>query len=119
MVGAVLAIVVQKQVKELSILMVIACCAIILALAARFLEPIVDFATELRILGQLDGDMVAILLKTAGVGLIAELASAVCEDAGEGTLGKMVRLCSSAAALYLALPLMTAVLTMIQGLLEG
>lgn len=119
MVGAVLAIVVQKQVKELSILMVIACCAIILALAARFLEPIVDFATELRILGQLDGDMVAILLKAAGVGLIAELASAVCEDAGEGTLGKMVRLCGSAAALYLALPLMTAVLTMIQGLLEG
>lgn len=119
MVGAVLAIVVQKQVKELSILMVIACCAIILALAARFLEPIVDFATELRILGQLDGDMVAILLKTAGVGLIAELAIAVCEDAGEGTLGKMVRLCGSAAALYLALPLMTAVLTMIQGLLEG
>lgn len=68
-----------------------------------FLEPVVDFVTELRLLGQLDGATVTILLKTAGVGLLAELAGAVCEDAGEGTLAKMVRLCGSAAALYLAL----------------
>ena len=36
MVGAVLALVVQKQAKEISILMVIACSAVILALAAWF-----------------------------------------------------------------------------------
>ena len=112
MVGAVLALVVQKQAKEISILMVIACSAVILALAAWFLEPVVDFVTELRLLGQLDGATVTILLKTAGVGLLAELAGAVCEDAGEGTLAKMVRLCGSAAALYLALPLFTSVLDM-------
>lgn len=53
MVGAVLALVVQKQAKEISILMVIACSAVILALAAWFLEPVVDFVTELRLLGQL------------------------------------------------------------------
>ena len=40
MVGAVLALVVQKQAKEISILMVIACSAVILALAAWFLEPV-------------------------------------------------------------------------------
>ena len=91
MVGAVLALVVQKQAKEISILMVIACSAVILALAAWFLEPVVDFVTELRLLGQLDGATVTILLKTAGIGLLAELAGAVCEDAGEGTLAKMVR----------------------------
>ena len=115
MVGAVLALVVQKQAKEISILMVIACSAVILALAAWFLEPVVDFVTELRLLGQLDGATVTILLKTAGVGL---LAGAVCEDAGEGTLAKMVRLCGSAAALYLALPLFTSVLDMIGDMLK-
>ena len=88
MVGAVLALVVQKQAKEL------------------------------RLLGQLDGATVTILLKTAGVGLLAELAGAVCEDAGEGTLAKMVRLCGSAAALYLALPLFTSVLDMIGDMLK-
>lgn len=60
----------------------------ILALAAWFLEPVVDFVTELRLLGQLDGATVTILLKTAGIGLLAELAGAVCEDAGEGTWPK-------------------------------
>mgnify|MGYP000065455441 CR=1 FL=1 len=133
MVGAVLALVVQKQAKEISILMVIACSAVILALAAWFLEPVVDFASlEVSgqaasggtasplpaLLGQLDGATVTILLKTAGVGLLAELAGAVCEDAGEGTLAKMVRLCGSAAALYLALPLFTSVLDMIGDMLK-
>ena len=93
MVGAVLALVVQKQAKEISILMVIACSAVILALAAWFLEPVVDFVTELRLLGQLDGATVTILLKTAGVGLLAE-------------------------PLYLALPLFTSVLDMIGDMLK-
>lgn len=118
MVGAVLAVVLQKQSKEISVLLVIACSAMILALSAWFLEPVVDFIARLRLLGQLDSDMVTILLKTAGIGLIAELAGAVCEDAGEGTLGKMARICGSAAALYLALPLLTSVLDMLSALLE-
>lgn len=119
MVGAVLAVVLQKQAKELSVLLVIGCSALILTLAVWFLEPVVDFVTQLRLLGELDSEMVAILLKTAGVGLLAELAGTVCEDAGEGTLGKMARLCGSAAALYLALPLLTAVLDMVSELLGG
>ena len=101
MVGAVLAIVLQKDSRELSILLVIACSTAILLLAISFLEPLVDFVTRVRLLGNLDEGMVRILLKTAGVGLIAELAGAVCEDAGQGPLGKMVRICGSAAALYL------------------
>ena len=96
MVGAVLAVVVQKQSKEISVLLVIACSAVILALAVWFLEPVVDFVTELRLLGQLDGATVTILLKTAGVGLLAELAGAVCEDAGRGLWPKW---CGCAAAL--------------------
>lgn len=119
MIGSILAIVLRKQTKELSILLVIACSAAILALGAWFLEPILDFVSRLRLMGELDDGMVAILLKTAGVGLITELACAVCEDAGEATLGKMARVCGSAAALYLALPLLTAVLDMLQAMLEG
>ncbi|MFR0733616.1 MAG: SpoIIIAC/SpoIIIAD family protein [Oscillospiraceae bacterium] len=118
MVGAVLALVVQKQAKEISILMVIACSAVILALAAWFLEPVVDFVTELRLLGQLDGATVTILLKTAGVGPPGRAGrGGVAEDAGR-TLAKMVRLCGSAAALYLALPLLTSVLDMIGDMLK-
>ncbi len=118
MVAAVLAVVLQKQSKEISVLLVMACSAVILVLAAWFLEPVVDFIAQLRLLGELDRDMVTILLKTAGVGLLAELAAAVCEDAGEGTLGKVARLCGSAAALYLALPLLTAVLDMLREMLK-
>ena len=119
MIGTILALVLKKQSKEIAILLTIACCISVLAIAAIFLEPVMDFITQLRLLAGLDGDMVAILMKAAGVGLIAEVAGAICQDAGESTLEKVVRICGSGAILYLTLPLLTAVFETLQMILEG
>lgn len=118
MVAAVLVLVLQKQSRELAVLLAIAGCVAVMLLAMQFLEPVVDFVSHLQSLGQLDGGMVSILLKVAGIGLVAELAATVCEDAGEAALGKMARLCGTAAALYLSLPMLTAVLELLQKMLE-
>ncbi|MGM9641245.1 MAG: SpoIIIAC/SpoIIIAD family protein [Faecousia sp.] len=119
MIGTILALVLKKQSKEIAILLTIACCISVLAIAAIFLEPVMDFITQLRLLAGLDGDMVAILMKAAGVGLIAEVAGAICQDAGESTLEKVVRICGNGAILYLTLPLLTAVFETLQMILEG
>lgn len=118
-IGAVLALVLQKQSKELSILLVLACGICIYFLAAHFLEPVIDFVLELQLMGNLDGEMVRLLLKATGIGILAEVSGTICEDAGEATLGKMVRLSGSCAAMYLALPMLTAVMEMVKKLLEG
>lgn len=119
MIGAILALVLQKQSKELSILLVLGCGICIYFLAVHFLEPVIDFVLELQQIGNLDGDMVRLLLKATGIGILAEVSGTICEDAGEATLGKMVRLCGSCAAMYLALPMLTAVMEMVKKLLEG
>ena len=77
-----------------------------------------DFVTELRLLGQLDGATVTILLKTAGVGLLAELAGAVCEDAGGRTLAKMNRLLRQCSGLVPGSALFTSVPDMIGDMLK-
>ena len=93
--------------------------SLMFAVAARFLQPVAELLARLRRAGNLDGDMVAILLKTAGVALLTEVGDTVCADAGEGSLGKMIRVCGGAAALYLALPLLTAVLDLLEQMIGG
>jgi len=66
-VGAVLALVVGKHTKEMSVLLTMGCAVGIVVLALHFLEPVVDLVTELRLLGELQHEHVSILLKAAGM----------------------------------------------------
>ena len=83
----------------------------------EFLEPVADFLRQLQRLGNLDGEAVGILLKSAGIGLLSELAGLLCADAGENAMGKAMQLLSSAAILWLSLPLFQQILTLIEGVL--
>lgn len=118
-IGAILAVVLGKREKELNVLLVIACCVGVLLLSFTFLEPIVDFLVRLRILGGLQEEYVAILLKSAGMSLILELTCTICDDAGQASLGKTVRICGNAALMYIALPLLQAVVELLEKLLGG
>ena len=94
-----MALVLKKESKGIGILLTIACCIAIITVAATFLEPVVDFVAQLRLVAGLDESMVGILLKAAGIGLIAEVAGAICQDAGESTLEKVVHICGNGAIL--------------------
>ncbi len=52
-----------------------------------------------------------------GVAIITRVTVEVCKDAGEGGIAAFVEIAGSAVALYLALPLVRAVLSAITGLL--
>ncbi len=117
--GAILALILGKQTRELSILLTIACAAAIIALSFVFLEPIVDLVVELRLLGGLQEEHVSILLRAAGMCLLTEFACGVCEDVGQSTLAKMVRFCGNGALVYIALPLLMSVVELLKELLGG
>ena len=113
LIGLILTLVVGRQSKDLSLLLSLAVCVLLCLGAMEFLEPVTQFLAELRKLGDLDSDAVSILLKCAGIGMLSELAGLLCADAGEGAMGKALQLCSNAAILWLSLPLLRQVLTMI------
>lgn len=117
--GAVLALVVGNRTKEMGILLTIACTTLIAILSFAFLEPIVDFLVELRLLGELQKDHVSILLRSAGMCLVMEFACSICEDAGQSALAKIVRVCGNAALVYIALPLLQTVIQLLRELLGG
>ena len=119
LIGVILSLVIGRQSRDMSLLLTLAVCVAVCMAAVGFLEPVMELLRQLRRLGELDSEAVTILLKAAGIGLLSELAGLICADAGEGALGKALEILSSAAILWLSLPLFQQILTMIEGVLAG
>lgn len=107
-------IVLNKQGKELGILLSVAVCAMIFALAANYLQPVISFVNTLQNTSGVDKEMLSVIWKAVGVCFITELAVTVCQDAGNSALAKSVKLLGSVVILWLSLPLMEALLELIQ-----
>ena len=118
LVGVILALVVGRQSKDMSLLLTLAVCVLVFIAALSFLEPVTELLRELRRLGNLDSEAVSIALKCAGIGLLSELIGLVCADAGESAMGKALEVLSAAAVLWLSLPLIRELLTLIEGVLS-
>lgn len=108
---------VAKTEKDISMLLTMAVCCLVAAAAFSYLEPVLDLLWELKTLGDLSGEMLGILMKAVGIGLVAEIAGMICADAGNGSLGKTLQILASAAILYLSIPLFQAFLTLVQEIL--
>ena len=113
LIGLILVLVVGRQSRDLGMLLSLAVCVLLALGAMEFLEPVMELLAELKRLGELDGGAVGILLRCAGIGMISELAGLLCADAGEGAMGRALQICANAAILWLSLPLLRQVLTMI------
>ena len=105
--------------KDIGVLLTMAVCCMVAMIAISYLEPVLDFLRELETLGDLQGDMLGILLKAVGIGLVSEIAGLVCTDAGNGSLGKTLQMLGSAVILYLSLPIFTAMLELIREMLRA
>ena len=119
LIGVILSLVVGKQARDMSLMLTLAVCVLVGLGALEFLEPVAELMAELRRLGDLDSEAVSILLKSAGIGLLSELAGTLCTDAGEGALGKVLQILSNAVILWLSLPLFRQILTLIEEVLAG
>lgn len=117
LVAVILGLAVSRHQKEAALLLTAAVCCMAAAVALSYLEPVMTLMKRLRQTAGLDGDLLACLLKIVGIGLIGEVAAAVCTDAGNGALGKTVQLLSAAAALWLAVPLFETLLTLLSTVL--
>lgn len=89
-------------------------CAMVLAVAARYLRPVLDFAKKLRAVSALDSDVLTILLKAVGISVTAEITTMLCEDSGNGAMGKTVQFLATALVICLSLPLLTALLDLME-----
>ncbi len=119
LVTVVLTALLKKQSKELALLLTLAACVLIGVFLVQLAEPLVDFLSKLRNLAGLDKSLMTPLLKTIGIGLLTQISANVCNDAGESAIAKLIEICGGVLALYVALPLLEAVLDLMEQMSGG
>ncbi|MBE6943557.1 MAG: hypothetical protein E7453_04760 [Ruminococcaceae bacterium] len=105
--------------KESSLLLSLLVCAMVVSVGMSYLSAVIKFFSRLQMTIGLNIDLLNILLKAAGIGLVGEIAGLICSDSGQAALGKAVHILTSAVILWIALPLYTQILDIIEELLKG
>ena len=103
-----------SQGKDLSMMVSVCVCIIVMTVALSYLQPVLDFVESLVNLGGLNSRMVEILMKSTGICLIGEIASLICADSGNSSMGKVIQLLGSVVILCLSLPLFDALIELLQ-----
>ena len=117
LVASVLGLTLAPKGKEFTVVLTIAVCCMVVLVCMTFLEPVLDLLCQLEALGQLNGQMVTILFKIVGIGLVGEIAAMVCADAGNASLGKGLQMLGCTVILWLSIPVFQALLDLIQEIL--
>ncbi len=107
----------QKQGKDMSLLLSIAVCVMVAASAISFLQPVLNFFSKLQVIGNLNSALLNVLLKAVGVGILSEILALICTDAGNAALGKTLQLLASSVVLYLSIPLLDELLKLMDSIL--
>lgn len=117
MMALILALVAGKREKDFGILVTLAACCGLAFSAAEYLAPVLDFFRELEDAAGLSPDMLGVLLKALGIGLVTEIGGAVCTDGGNSSLAKQLQILGNAAIAYLSLPIFSGLLALIREIL--
>lgn len=107
----------RKHNGEMAVLLSLCGCCLVAMVAVGFLLPILEFVRKLQQSTALNGEMLQILLKITGVAITAEIAGTVCIDSGNGALAKTLQMLATAVILYLSLPMMDALLELVERIL--
>lgn len=119
LIGLILTQLLSNRDKSYASMLSMGVCAMVLLLGVNYLAPVVDFLRELEALGSLHTELIKVLLKVAGIGILTEIAVLLCQDSGNASLAQSLRILSSALILWLSLPVFRALLELIQRILEG
>lgn len=114
LITVVLSLGLHKEGKDITLLLGLGACCMVLAAAVAYLQPVINLIGRLQALSGLDTELLNVVIKSVGIGLIAEIASLICTDSGNGALGKTVHILASAAILWLSVPLFRSLIELIQ-----
>ena len=96
-----------------ALLVLVASCMVFLFVADKYISPVFEFVNNIRSVSGLNSEFVFILIKSAGIGLISEIVSLLCADAGFAALGKVIKFTSVFVILWLSIPLLNELITLI------
>ena len=110
----ILYLVMVKTDKDFAYILSLGACCIVLFCAFSFLKPVIECFRNMQTIAELDSNVLSIVIKTVGIGIIAEVVSAFCADAGNASLSKTIQILATAVILSLSTPLFESMLSLIE-----
>ena len=117
LIAAILSNMMPADRKEYSLLVGFAACCAVGIGAASYLQPVLELMNRLTVLGNLNTQILTIMLKVVGVGVLLEFSTLVCNELGNGALGKMIHLMGISVILWLTIPLFDEFTELIENVL--
>ena len=109
----------RKHNGEMAVLLSLCGCCMVAMVSIGFLTPIFAFVRRLQESTGLNHQMLQVLWKTTAVAITAEIAGTVCNDSGNAALAKTLQMLATAVIVYLSLPMMEALLELVERILTG
>ncbi len=116
-VSALCILLIKKSNQEMALAAAIAAAAVICLSAMQLFSELMELMRRIIEQTGLSSALFLPVLKCVGIAMIVKLSSGLCRDAGQSGIASSMELLGSAAALFTALPLFSALLDTIGGLI--
>ena len=103
--------------KDMTVMLSLAVCAMGTVVAVHYLQPVLSMLKQMEKAADFQGESFQILMKILGISMVSEIAGMICADAGSGSMGKIIKILTSAVILWIALPVFQSVLSVLQQIL--
>lgn len=113
-VGALLGLTLRRGSPEMTLLLAAAVTVGVLLSLVEPLGEILDFLNRLAERSGVSQAMLRPLYKTVGIAMVVKVGGGLCRDAGESALALVLELAGTVCALLTALPLLRAVLALLE-----
>lgn len=116
-VAALCAVVVKGSVQEVGVVLALAAGALILSQVMGAMESIRSLMDSLAETAGISEALLSPVVRTVGIAIVTKLTAELCRDAKEGGIAAAVETAGAMIALWVAVPLLRTVMSMITGLL--
>lgn len=117
--GSLLAAVLRTGRPELALCLSLLAGVLVVGMLLRQLSPLIAALRRMTALGGVEENHLGVVLRGAGICLVAQLAADTCRDAGDTALAGKAELTGRILLLLLAVPLYEEILTLIVGVVTG
>ena len=114
LITVIMALILSKQNQEISLLLTLCVSCLVITIMVSYLQPIINFAERLIVIGNLNKELLDLLFRVVGVCLLSQITGFVCADAGNQTLNKVLQIMTSVVILYISLPMLEELVSLIE-----
>lgn len=115
--GAVLGLLTRKNSGEFGVLISVSVVILMTGAILGLIKPVLEFVYVLKDRAELGNGTVSPVIKTLAIGYLTQTGKNICEEAGEKTVAGVISLSGSVAVVYVLLPLMESVMTLMEQML--